>query len=75
MHKVSTIIKEANTEAFMQEACRSPFGPKFDKITAARAAKMEVWGSSFNDDGEDFCEFRLFNEKGTQIATKRVTGF
>ena len=74
MHKVTTVYR-TDTTSFLQQVCRDPFGPQFPKSTAAHAIKMEVWGSSFNDAGEDFCEFRLFNENGTMISKKRKAGF
>ena len=48
-----------------------PFGPGFAPAEAEAAVTMEVWGSGFNDPGADFCEFRLFDSTGQQIAVKR----
>lgn len=76
MYLVSTTHNtECNREDFLQEACRSPRGPKFSKVSAAHSAKMEVWGSSFTDEGDDYCEYRLISEGGKTIATKRIKGY
>jgi len=62
-------------QAIIQEGTANPpFGPTFSQEQVDQADRLEVWGSSFTDAGEDFCEYRLF-EKGQQIATKRVAGF
>lgn len=54
---------------------RLPFGGGFDSETVSRLARLELWGSSFTDLGDDFCEYRLFDADGRQIATKRVGGY
>jgi len=57
-----------------EATARPPFGPGFDETSARLADKMEVWGSSFGDPGNDFCLFKLF--KGDQkIGTRRVEGY
>ena len=41
---------------------------------AKEADRLEVWGSSFQDDGADFCEFRFF--KNDQLIHKvKVDGY
>jgi hypothetical protein len=67
MHLIKTIenTPETRTE-FVQGTC-------FEKRAAYYAEKMEVWGSSFTDEGEDFCEFRLFF--GKKFITKRMNGY
>jgi len=54
---------------------RPPFGPAVLGAAAGRADRMEVWGSSFDDNGPDFCEFRLFDAQGNLIAVNRVAGY
>jgi hypothetical protein len=51
-----------------------PFGPAFDLDKAEQADKLEVWGSSANDSGPDYCEFRLIKDNET-IFTERVGGY
>jgi hypothetical protein len=53
---------------------RPPFGPGFTETQAADADMMEVWASSFSDDGSDFCEFRLLSG-GSVTTTRRVDGY
>jgi len=38
------------------------------------ADKIEVWATSFNDEGPDYCEFRLM-KKDQVISSKRVDGY
>jgi len=52
----------------------APFGPGFTPGEVSEATRMEVWGSSFKDDGDDYCEFRLFKDNEL-IATRRVEGY
>lgn len=52
-----------------------PIGPGFIQEQILGAVKMEVWGTTFLDKGEDYCEFRLFNIVGQQIAKKRLEGY
>jgi hypothetical protein len=43
------------------------FCPGFTLDQIGGAVKMEVWGTTFADK-EEYCEFRLFNSTGQQIA-------
>ena len=52
-----------------------PFGPGFSEEIAEQASKMEVWGTGIKDPGPDYCEFRLIDDGGQQIAAKRVGGY
>jgi hypothetical protein len=38
------------------------------------ADRLEVWASSFKDEGEDFCEFRLIKDDKT-VLTQRANGY
>lgn len=56
-------------------ACaKAPFGPGFQTEVVELANKLEVWHSSFADDGEDFTEFRLLNDT-EEITSRRVRGY
>jgi len=66
MYLVETITKK--------EAMVGSFMPAFDKQAVAEADKLEVWGSSFADGGEDFTEFRLI-KAGTVICKKCMSGY
>jgi hypothetical protein len=54
---------------------RPPFGPGFIDTDLAAAATLELWGSSFDDPGNDWCEYRLFDAQGRQIACRRLDGY
>jgi hypothetical protein len=51
-----------------------PMGPGVRESDALDIETLEVWGSSFNDEGEDWCEFRAFRGE-TQVGTWRVQGY
>ena len=48
---------------------------RFSPALAEQAARMEIHGSSFNDPGEDFCEFRLIDTAGVVFVSKRIPGY
>lgn len=53
-----------------------PFGCKtpFDPGLVEQADRLEIHGSSFEDPGDDWCEFKLM--LGTQcIASQRCAGY
>lgn len=50
-------------------------GPQFEEEAVASAAKMEVWGSSFNDPGPDWCRFDLLDAKGVKIVSRTTPGY
>lgn len=35
---------------------------------------VEIWGTSFKDTGEDFCEYRFFKD-GKQFDSRKVGGY
>ena len=66
------VIKKNVRQAAM---AKKPFGPAFDAQTASMASRMEVWGTSLNDAGADYCEFKLFDKFDRPIDTKQVGGY
>ena len=52
-----------------------PAGPGFTPEQIAQANYMEVWFSSFEEPGEDYTRFILYDETGTLIANKIVRGY
>jgi len=52
-----------------------PLGPGMDTDTVARTATLEVWCSSIDDPGEDFCLFRAFDVEARLVAASRVSGY
>ena len=71
-HKLSDADGE---EAKKQASERAPFGPGFPEPVVAMTVRLEVWGSSFKDDGGDWCEFRAFDAQGKSLATRRIDGY
>jgi hypothetical protein len=67
------LIQETTDKAAMTRG--TPGGPGVCREVAERAAKMQVWGSSFNDPGDDFCEFVLLDANGVVIDRRRVAGY
>ena len=51
-----------------------PSGPGFSPDEALAASRMEIWGSSFSDPGDDWCEYRLLTPQGGFIAVVRLPG-
>jgi hypothetical protein len=69
MHKLETKPKAAALE-------KAPFGPGFRAEEIPETTdRLEVWASSFNDPGSDYCEFRLVDKKGNTLATRRIEGY
>jgi hypothetical protein len=71
MHLVDT----AEGPVQMQRMNDTIGGPEFHTVDIAAAHKMEAWGSSINDEGEDFAEFRLISAKGTVMKTRKLKGY
>jgi hypothetical protein len=72
LHQLDTVEGE---ELVRQATTKPPFGPGFSADEVARATKMESWGSSFSDPGDDFCLFKLFDSAGTLLGERRTEGF
>jgi hypothetical protein len=53
---------------------KPPFGPGF-RLVPAGAASMEVWGTSINDPGRDYTEFRLLADDGRVLNTRIIEGY
>jgi hypothetical protein len=69
MHLVET-VKDRD-----QMCEKPPFGAGFPRELAEKADHMEWWGSSFDDPGDDYNEYKLVGANGQVIATKRVAGY
>lgn len=70
MYRLETVTENIESRA----KTPAPFGPGFEKIPE-ETETMEVWGSSFDDSGPDFCEFRLLDKEGNVLGTRRVGGY
>jgi hypothetical protein len=53
-------------------ATKPPFGPGIDRPDIHR---FEVWASGIKEPGADYCEFRVFDEGGKLLDTRRVKGY
>jgi len=71
MHKLNEVQGNDLVSAATQQP---PFGPGFSSEQAEEADKLEVWGSSFNDPGPDYCAFKLL-KAGEVVAERTVGGF
>lgn len=63
-----------NDDLYIQATMSKPFGPDFSKEQLKDANSMEIWHSSFSDEGDDFTEFRLLKD-GKTVHTKRIQGY
>jgi len=69
------IVAHDGKHAVQAAAERIPFGPGFPEEIAKRTAKLEVWGSDFNEPGNDYCLFRAFDVAGATVGERRVNGY
>jgi hypothetical protein len=70
------LIKVNTGEKARKEArTPRPFGPGLPDSVVSRIEKLEVVGSSFNDPGADWCEFRGYDADGKIITSRRVMGY
>lgn len=37
--------------------------------------RLELWGSSFSDPGDDWCEWRIYDAEGAKRFTHRIPGY
>jgi len=71
MHHINTFTDEKS----IRKNAFGPFTPDFPKDEIEKAAKLEIWGSDFDEPGGDYCEFRLIDKEGVQISAARVPGY
>ena len=67
--------RSTGKEARVLASSPPPFGPGFRDEGVSRTETIEVWGSSFDDPGPDFCEFRALDAAGGEIARTRIGGY
>jgi len=48
---------------------------RIDSFKPEQISKIEVWGSSFSDPGEDYCLYILFGLDGQELGRKRIPGY
>jgi hypothetical protein len=54
---------------------KPPFGPGFRSTVCENTHTLEVWGSSFSDQGEDYTLFKSKDQDGTVLAQQTIGGF
>jgi hypothetical protein len=70
------LIKVNTGEKARKEArMPRPLGPGLPDNVVSRVEKLEVVGSSFDDPGADWCEFRAYDADGELITCRRVMGY
>jgi hypothetical protein len=72
MHLIETLTGEA---ARTLATTRIPFGPGFSAEEAQTIHTLELHGSSCNDPGPDYCEFRAIDAQGQAFPPRRITGY
>lgn len=45
------------------------------RINIPDVAKVEIHGSDFSDDGDDYCEYRVYDSKDQQVYRTRQQGY
>ena len=70
------LISEASGDLARQQLRQArPFGPGLSEKEAAPAEHLRVIGSSFNDPGEDWCEFQWFDPEWRPLGSQRIGGY
>ncbi len=52
-----------------------PLGPAFPVGQVEKAYSMEIWATSFTDEGPDANEFILKDKEGKLVASVKVEGY
>ena len=74
--KKNPYLREELTGRRAQEQARDAvFGPGFSEAVVSKTTRLEVWCSSFSDQGDDYCEFRAFDVDGKSLGSRRVGGY
>ncbi|MFX0200222.1 MAG: hypothetical protein ACFFCW_29230 [Candidatus Hodarchaeota archaeon] len=63
--------EEARREAIQ----KPPKGPGFSEEEVRNIDRLEVWASSFTDPGEDYTDWKLFDDQGRLINERRIRGY
>lgn len=68
-------LVQLNGEELVETAiAQEPFGPGFPISMVENASRLDVWTSCWEDENEDFTEFRLYRGEEL-VSTKRVLGY
>ncbi len=71
MYKLLTIT---GPEVLAAATAPPPLGPGWPTAAVATLTRLEVWGSSFTDEGPDFTEFRAYAD-AELLDTRRILGY
>jgi hypothetical protein len=47
---------------------------RFSDEDVAKADRLEIWGTSFNEGGSDYCDYRLM-DGDTVVVSRSVAGY
>ena len=72
---MNLIAKYTGLNARKEAAAKPPFGPGFNAEIIANMETLEIHGTSVNDIGPDFCEFRALDAGGNLLGKKKVKGY
>ncbi len=68
------IAKFTGVEAQQVAQAAEPFGPRFPASVVRYMTHLEIWGSSFQDEGPDWTEFRAYAHDKL-LKKRRIPGF
>ena len=73
-HKLQTFDTPEGARTLLR--VRRPMGAGVDEPDVLdQVRRVEVWGSSFQDPGPDWCEYRCFNEENQLFHVVKVDGY
>lgn len=70
MHLYDTI-----TGSNAADFCKRELKMDSTKYDPSAISRVEVFGTDFTDEGEDYCEYRVYDNHGKVIAVKREAGY
>jgi hypothetical protein len=68
------LVSKYEGEAAAERAADKLLGPGVSEDLAKQVDRLELWGTSFTDAGEDYCEWRLYSGDKL-LVTKRAPGY
>ena len=70
MHLYDTIKDDA-----ARQFCQKQLKMDNSKWDISAVNRIEVYGTDFNDPGDDYCEYRVIDNNNKVIAVKREMGY
>jgi hypothetical protein len=68
------LVSKHEGEEAAKRAADKLLGPGVPEDLAKQVDRLELWGTSFDDPGEDYCEWRLYSGDKL-LATRYVPGY